>query len=142
MDFLKLASSSSEAISSSGLLVLSCFLQLARSSSVGESTDSVFNRADGSGTGLAWGVVRCFTASLSSPFMLALFAAANDFMVGAEVLGEEELILSVKEDSYLMIVTRDGKMIRIDPGEIRQVGRSTQGVRLVRMEENDQVAAA
>jgi DNA gyrase subunit A len=74
--------------------------------------------------------------------MLALFAAANDFMVGAEVLGEEELILSVKEDSDLMIVTRDGKMIRIDPGEIRQVGRSTQGVRLVRMEENDQVAAA
>ena len=33
-------------------------------------------------------------------------------------------------------------MIRIDSGEIRQVGRSTQGVRLVRMEENDQVAAA
>ena len=110
--------------------------------------------------------------------------AANDFIVGAEVVGEEGLILSiselgygkrtnltdyrltnrgvkgvinmkttrktgnvmailsVKEDSDLMIVTRDGKMIRIDSGEIRQVGRSTQGVRLVRMEENDQVAAA
>ena len=40
-------------------------------------------------------------------------------------------ILSVKEDSELMIVTRDGKMIRIDSGEIRQAGRSTQGVRLV-----------
>jgi DNA gyrase subunit A len=51
-------------------------------------------------------------------------------------------ILSVREDSELMIVTRDGKMIRIDSGEIRQAGRSTQGVRLVRMEENDQVAAA
>ena len=51
-------------------------------------------------------------------------------------------ILSVKEDSELMIVTREGKMIRIDSGEIRQAGRSTQGVRLVRMEENDQVAAA
>ena len=51
-------------------------------------------------------------------------------------------ILSVKEDSELMIVTRDGKMIRIDSSEIRQAGRSTQGVRLVRMEENDQVAAA
>ena len=48
----------------------------------------------------------------------------------------------MKEDSDLMIVTRDGKMIRIDSGEIRQAGRSTQGVRLVRMEENDQVAAA
>ena len=51
-------------------------------------------------------------------------------------------ILSVKEDSDLMIVTRDGKMIRIDSGEIRQAGRSTQGVRLVKMEENDSVAAA
>jgi DNA gyrase subunit A len=51
-------------------------------------------------------------------------------------------ILSVKEDSELMIVSREGKMIRIDSGEIRQAGRSTQGVRLVRMEENDQVAAA
>jgi len=110
--------------------------------------------------------------------------AAEDFIVGAEVIGEEGLVLSisdngygkrtqltdyrltnrgvkgvinmkttrktgkvvailaVKEDSELMIVTRDGKMIRIDSGEIRQAGRSTQGVRLVRMEENDQVAAA
>ena len=56
--------------------------------------------------------------------------------------GNVVAILSVKEDSDLMIVTRDGKMIRIDSGEIRQAGRSTQGVRLVRMEENDQVAAA
>jgi DNA gyrase subunit A len=56
--------------------------------------------------------------------------------------GNVVAILSVNEDSDLMIVTRDGKMIRIDSGEIRQAGRSTQGVRLVRMEENDQVAAA
>jgi DNA gyrase subunit A len=110
--------------------------------------------------------------------------AAGDFIVGAEVIGEEGLVLSisdngygkrtqltdyrltnrgvkgvinmkttrktgkvvailaVKEDSELMIVTKEGKMIRIDSGEIRQAGRSTQGVRLVRMEENDQVAAA
>ncbi len=110
--------------------------------------------------------------------------AAGDFIVGAEVIGEEGLILSisdngygkrtkiqdyrltnrgvkgvinmkttnktgkvvgilsVKEDSELMIVTKEGKMIRIDSGEIRQAGRSTQGVRLVRMEESDQVAAA
>jgi DNA gyrase subunit A len=56
--------------------------------------------------------------------------------------GSVVAILSVKEDSELMIVTRDGKMIRIDSGEIRQAGRSTQGVRLVRMEEPDTVAAA
>jgi DNA gyrase subunit A len=50
--------------------------------------------------------------------------------------------LSVKEDSDLMIITKDGKIIRLESGEIRQAGRSTQGVRLVRMEEGDQVAAA
>jgi DNA gyrase subunit A len=110
--------------------------------------------------------------------------AEGDFIVGAEVVGEECLILSISELGYgkrtkltdyrltnrggkgvinmkttkktgkviailsvtdesdLMIITRDGKMIRIDSGEIRQAGRSTQGVRLVRMEENDSVAAA
>jgi len=41
-----------------------------------------------------------------------------------------------------MIITKDGKIIRLESGEIRQAGRSTQGVRLVRMEEGDQVAAA
>ena len=51
-------------------------------------------------------------------------------------------VLSVKEDTDLMIITKDGKIIRIESGEIRQAGRSTQGVRLVRMEEGDKVAAA
>ena len=110
--------------------------------------------------------------------------AESDFIVGAEIVGEGGLILSISENGYgkrtkvtdyrltnrgvkgvinmkttsktgkvigilsvrddsdLMIVSREGKMIRIDSGEIRQAGRSTQGVRLVRMEENDQVAAA
>ena len=57
-------------------------------------------------------------------------------------IGKVVAILSVKEDTDLMIITRDGKIIRIESGEIRQAGRSTQGVRLVRMEEGDQVAAA
>jgi DNA gyrase subunit A len=51
-------------------------------------------------------------------------------------------ILSVKEDTDLMIVTKNGKIIRLESAEIRQAGRSTQGVRLVRMEDDDQVAAA
>ena len=51
-------------------------------------------------------------------------------------------ILSVKEDSQLMIITKQGQIIRIDSGEIRQAGRSTQGVRLVNVEAGDQVAAA
>ncbi|HTU45080.1 MAG TPA: DNA gyrase subunit A [Bryobacteraceae bacterium] len=51
-------------------------------------------------------------------------------------------VLSVRENTDLMIITKDGKIIRIESGQIRQAGRSTQGVRLVRMEEGDQVAAA
>ncbi len=41
-----------------------------------------------------------------------------------------------------MIITKDGKIIRIESAQIRQAGRSTQGVRLVRMDEGDKVAAA
>jgi DNA gyrase subunit A len=41
-----------------------------------------------------------------------------------------------------MIITKQGQTIRIDSGEIRQAGRSTQGVRLVNVEAGDQVAAA
>ena len=57
-------------------------------------------------------------------------------------IGKVVAILSVKEDTDLMIITKDGKIIRIESGEIRQAGRSTQGVRLVRMEDSDLVAAA
>ena len=48
----------------------------------------------------------------------------------------------MKEDSELMIVSQNGKIIRIESATIRQAGRSTQGVRLVSLEEDDKVAAA
>ena len=51
-------------------------------------------------------------------------------------------ILSVKEETDIMIITKDGKIIRLESSEIRQLGRSTQGVRLVKLEEGDAVAAA
>jgi DNA gyrase subunit A len=57
-------------------------------------------------------------------------------------VGKVVAILSVKEDSDLMIITKQGQIIRIDSGEIRQAGRSTQGVKLVNVEPGDQVAAA
>ncbi|MDX1983083.1 MAG: DNA gyrase subunit A [Bryobacteraceae bacterium] len=57
-------------------------------------------------------------------------------------IGSVVSVLSVEEDSDIMIITKDGKIIRIESNEIRQAGRSTQGVRLVRMEEGDKVAAA
>ena len=56
--------------------------------------------------------------------------------------GKVVAILSVKEDTDLMIVSKNGKIIRLESAEIRQAGRSTQGVRLVRVEDDDQVAAA
>jgi len=56
--------------------------------------------------------------------------------------GRVVAILSVKEESDLVIVSQNGKIIRIESSQIRQAGRSTQGVRLVTLEEGDKVAAA
>jgi len=63
-------------------------------------------------------------------------------MKTTEKTGPVIAILSVKDDSDLMIVSQNGKMIRIESGTIRQAGRSTQGVRLVHLEDGDKVAAA
>jgi len=51
-------------------------------------------------------------------------------------------ILSVKEDSEIIIVSQAGKIIRLESSTIRQAGRSTQGVKLVTLEEGDKIAAA
>ena len=50
--------------------------------------------------------------------------------------------LQVREDSDVMIITGQGKVIRVRATEIREAGRSTQGVRLLRLDEGDRVAAA
>jgi DNA gyrase subunit A len=50
--------------------------------------------------------------------------------------------LQVTEESDVMIITHDGKVIRVHANEIREAGRSTQGVRLLRLEDDDSVAAA
>ena len=51
-------------------------------------------------------------------------------------------ILSVKEDTDVVIISADGKILRTESSQIRQAGRSTQGVRLVNLDEGDRVAAA
>jgi DNA gyrase subunit A len=56
--------------------------------------------------------------------------------------GKVVAILSVKEDSELIIVSQNGKIIRIESSEIRQSGRSASGVKLVTLEDDDKVAAA
>jgi DNA gyrase subunit A len=50
-------------------------------------------------------------------------------------------VLSVTEESEVMLISQQGKITRLDAGTIRESGRSAQGVRLINLEEGDQVAA-
>ena len=56
--------------------------------------------------------------------------------------GKVSTIMLVKEDSEMMIISQFGKIIRIPTSQIREAGRSTQGVRLLSLEGGDKVAAA
>jgi DNA gyrase subunit A len=57
-------------------------------------------------------------------------------------VGKVVEVLPVKENTDLMIITRNGQIIRLDADKIRETGRSAQGVRVVKIEEGDHVAAA
>ena len=48
----------------------------------------------------------------------------------------------VEEDSEIMIITQQAKLIRIGVDKIREVGRNTQGVMLIRTGEDDLVTSA
>jgi DNA gyrase subunit A len=50
-------------------------------------------------------------------------------------------VLSVTEESEVMLISQQGKITRLDAGTIRESARSTQGVRLINLEEGDEVAA-
>jgi len=50
--------------------------------------------------------------------------------------------LQVSEEDDVMVITGHGKVIRVHASEIREAGRSTQGVRLLRLEAGDKVAAS
>jgi len=56
--------------------------------------------------------------------------------------GRVSAIMLVDETSESMLISQFGKIIRIDTKQIREAGRSTQGVRLLNMEGGDKVAAA
>src|ERR1700761_2027224 len=56
--------------------------------------------------------------------------------------GKVNAILLVDETSELMVISQYGKIIRIDTKTIRAAGRSTQGVRLLNLEDEDKIAAA
>ena len=48
-------------------------------------------------------------------------------------------IAYVHEDDELMIISQQGMIIRMRAGDVRSIGRATQGVRLIGMEEGDEV---
>ncbi len=56
--------------------------------------------------------------------------------------GRVVAIMQVTEDSGLILITEQGKLIRVRADGIRKVGRSSQGVKLIDLGTEDRVAAA
>jgi len=57
-------------------------------------------------------------------------------------VGKSTAILLVDETSELMVISQFGKIIRIDPNQVRSAGRATQGVHLLNLDQDDKIAAA
>jgi len=55
--------------------------------------------------------------------------------------GQVVAIKAVNDKDELMMITVNGMMLRTDLKEVREIGRATQGVRLIRLDENDKVVA-
>jgi DNA gyrase subunit A len=55
--------------------------------------------------------------------------------------GEVVGVTLVQEDNQVMIITQQGKVIRMAVAPLRRIGRNTQGVRLIRLDEEDRVEA-
>jgi len=58
----------------------------------------------------------------------------------AEKNGEVVRSLPVTEDSSIIATTKQGMIVRISMDELREMGRATQGVRVVKLKEGDKVA--
>jgi DNA gyrase subunit A len=54
--------------------------------------------------------------------------------------GELVAARPVRENNQLLLVSLGGQVIRIDVGSVRRTGRSTEGVRLMVMGDDDQIA--
>lgn len=50
-------------------------------------------------------------------------------------------IKSVLENDHLMIINKSGIIIRMEVSELRVMGRATQGVRLIRLDDDDSIAS-
>ncbi len=56
--------------------------------------------------------------------------------------GKVVAVFPVDEESELMIITKQGKLIRIEADNIRKTGRGAQGVRLIKTDGGDKVTSA
>jgi len=63
-------------------------------------------------------------------------------MKTTEKTGKVVSAFPVEEDSEIMIITQQAKLIRLGVDKIRETGRSAQGVTLIRTGEEDQVTSA
>ena len=50
-------------------------------------------------------------------------------------------ILTVKDDDEIMIITSEGMLVRCPVKDVRKVGRSTQGVRIMKCGAKDKVTS-
>ena len=50
-------------------------------------------------------------------------------------------IAQVNDDKELLLITEQGKILRTPTGDIRTIGRATQGVRLIDLDEGDKVVS-
>jgi len=58
-----------------------------------------------------------------------------------EKTGKLVSILNVTDDDHIMIINRSGIAIRTEVDQLRVMGRATQGVRIIKLGENDEIAA-
>jgi DNA gyrase subunit A len=55
--------------------------------------------------------------------------------------GHVVALKAVEDDDELMVITAKGIMLRTDLSALREIGRATQGVKIIRVDEGDRVAA-
>src|SRR5829696_8817837 len=63
-------------------------------------------------------------------------------MKTTEKTGKVVAVFPVEDESEIMIITQQGKLIRLEAADIRKTGRSAQGVRLIKTDQGDKVTSA
>jgi DNA gyrase subunit A len=63
-------------------------------------------------------------------------------MKTTEKTGKVVAVFPVEDDSEIMIITQQAKLIRLEANNIRKTGRSAQGVRLIKTDAGDKVTSA